>query len=234
MTKRVSRDAKKIRKKLNFKKSLEAIREDEPNEKLRSEHQSHASGGIVRKKSDEQAEEAARYRKSKTPEMFVSNEDGPEDIPARLIAEDENIEESESDCNSQEDDSSSSDFPEEISSDSESGVDFDEISADDEVDLTGLRKKKEGFKINMNRIRLDDGIAFVTKFTHVFRKIQSIDFGDNKLEAEDVEEFGQTLKDNRFVQNVSMKKKGVSRHTQAMLEREIEKNKQIMAVTSNI
>ena len=102
--------------------------------------------------------------------MFISNEDGPEDaVPAKLVAPEDDREESVS--KSSNEDMHLSELSEEVSSDSESGVDFEEVSSDEEVDLTGLRKKKEGFKINMNQIRLDNGIAFVTKFTHIFRKI---------------------------------------------------------------
>ena len=44
--------------------------------------------------------------------------------------------------------------------------------------------KQGGFNLSMRNANLKDGIAFVTKFTHVFSKIQTIDFGDNKLQAD--------------------------------------------------
>ena len=60
-------------------------------------------------------------------------------------------------------------------------------------------KSSEGFQVNMNNVNLKEGIGFVNKFTQVFRKIRSIDFGDNKLQHDQVEELGKTLMSNKYI-----------------------------------
>ena len=43
---------------------------------------------------------------------------------------------------------------------------------------------KNGFDLQMGKCDLSGGIGFVTKFTRVFRSIKEIDFGQQKLDQE--------------------------------------------------
>lgn len=63
----------------------------------------------------------------------------------------------------------------------------------------------------MGKCDLSGGIAFITKFTRVFRSIKEIDFGQKKLGAEDMEEFGDVLKLNKYISKVCYKKGDVSK-----------------------
>lgn len=53
--------------------------------------------------------------------------------------------------------------------------------------------KTGGFKLKLDSGLAPGGIEYVTKFTRVFREIQAVDFGDNKLDADQLEKFGNTL-----------------------------------------
>lgn len=71
-------------------------------------------------------------------------------------------------------------------------------------------------------------IEFITKFTRVFKKINSVDFGDNKLHDQDLTQFSEELKLNKYIKNVLIKnKKGVSKEMNRELERQIKYNKAI-------
>jgi hypothetical protein len=71
--------------------------------------------------------------------------------------------------------------------------------------------KQGGFNLSMAGFNLKDGIGFITKFTKVFSEIKAIDFGNNELAGEDLNEFNETLKMNKYIQNVVMKKKGANK-----------------------
>ena len=89
-----------------------------------------------------------------------------------------------------------------------------------------------GLTIDMNKIKLEEGISFITKFTKVFRRIETIDFGENKLDNTQVKSFGDMLKSNKYVKSVNMKRNNVSRGNYSVLQTEIERNKQISAINS--
>ena len=46
---------------------------------------------------------------------------------------------------------------------------------------------------------MSGGIAFITKFTRIFHKIKSIDFGKENLNKTEMAEFGETLKVNKYI-----------------------------------
>jgi len=70
-------------------------------------------------------------------------------------------------------------------------------------------------------------IGFMTKFIRVFPKIKGIDFGENKLHKDQMEEFGEELKLNKYIQNIEMKKTGNNKHISNHLKGELAKNKAI-------
>jgi len=84
-----------------------------------------------------------------------------------------------------------------------------------------------GFVLSMKDIKMEQGMDFITKFTRVFKKINTIDFGDNKLEKGQFQAFSQELKLNKYIQNVLVEKKHVDRDLQKEFEAEISKNKAI-------
>ena len=90
--------------------------------------------------------------------------------------------------------------------------------------------KNGRFNLKMGQCDLSGGIGFITKFTRVFRSIKEIDFGQKKLEAEDMEKFGDVLKLNKYIEKVCYKKKDISKHQAHLIEEEIEKNKAIYEV----
>lgn len=61
-----------------------------------------------------------------------------------------------------------------------------------------------GFKLSLCNNNLSElGIAFVTKFTRIFRTINEIDFGKNKNMGEvEIAQFGAELKLNKYIQKV--------------------------------
>ena len=66
-----------------------------------------------------------------------------------------------------------------------------------------LPEKEKTFKVN-NKLDLKDcnlagGIAFITKFTRIFHKIKSIDFGKENLNKNEMAEFGEQLKVNKYI-----------------------------------
>jgi hypothetical protein len=69
-------------------------------------------------------------------------------------------------------------------------------------------------------------ISFMTKFIRVFPKINAIDFGENKLHRDQLEQFGEELKVNKYIQNIEMKKTGNNKHMNN-LRQELAKNKSI-------
>lgn len=69
----------------------------------------------------------------------------------------------------------------------------------------------------------------MTKFMRIFPKIKSIDFGENKLQQDEMEEFGEQLKLNKYIQNIEMKKHG-SNKLAGQLKDELDKNKAINEV----
>ena len=56
-----------------------------------------------------------------------------------------------------------------------------------------------GFKLDLKDCNLAGGIAFITKFTRIFHKIKSIDFGKENLNKNEMAEFGETLKVNKYI-----------------------------------
>ena len=79
----------------------------------------------------------------------------------------------------------------------------------------------------MKDVKIDQGIEFITKFTRVFQKIKTIDFGENKLDSGGAAALSKELQLNKYIQNVVVKKKGMGGHDAHMLEKEIAKNKAI-------
>lgn len=62
----------------------------------------------------------------------------------------------------------------------------------------------------------------------MFKKINSVDFGDNKLKDDDLNHFSEELKLNKYIKNVLIKnKKGVSKEMSKELEKQIRYNKAI-------
>ena len=51
----------------------------------------------------------------------------------------------------------------------------------------------------MKDCNLAGGIAFVTKFINIFHKIKSIDFGKENLNKNEMAEFGDALKVNKYI-----------------------------------
>lgn len=60
-------------------------------------------------------------------------------------------------------------------------------------------------------MKLENGIDFLMKFTRVFKKINSINFGDNKIQNADAAKLSNELKMNKYIQKVIIKKKNVSK-----------------------
>ena len=56
-----------------------------------------------------------------------------------------------------------------------------------------------GFKLDLKDCNLAGGIAFITKFTRIFNKIQSIDFGKENLNKNEMAEFGEIIKVNKYI-----------------------------------
>ena len=90
-----------------------------------------------------------------------------------------------------------------------------------------MMKSNSGFQLSMQHIKIENGIDFITKFTRVFQKIKSIDFGANKIESTEAALLSEELKLNKFIQNVVVKKKGMGNEQIKMMEKEIAKNKAI-------
>ncbi len=62
----------------------------------------------------------------------------------------------------------------------------------------------------------------------MFKKINTVDFGDNKLKDDDLNHFSEELKLNKYIKNVLIKnKKGVSKEMTKELEKQIKYNKAI-------
>lgn len=76
-------------------------------------------------------------------------------------------------------------------------------------------------------MKIDQGIEFITKFTRVFQKIKTIDFGENKIDSGGAAALSEELKLNKYIQNVVVKKKNMAGDMAKMLQREIAKNKTI-------
>ena len=58
---------------------------------------------------------------------------------------------------------------------------------------------KNGFDLQMGKCDLSGGIGFITKFTRVFRSIKEIDFGQQKLDQDQMQDFGDALKVNKYI-----------------------------------
>ena len=59
----------------------------------------------------------------------------------------------------------------------------------------------------------------MTKFTRVFKKINTVDFGNKELKESDLASFSEELKLNQYIQDVVIKKKGVSKEMNKELEK---------------
>ena len=81
------------------------------------------------------------------------------------------------------------------------------------MQIQELLDHDDGFSINLASCNLKGGsIGFVTKFTRVVGQIKSIDFGNKKIKDSELEEFGQELRVNKYIRNVCLKKKGLSKN----------------------
>ena len=79
----------------------------------------------------------------------------------------------------------------------------------------------------MKDIKIEKGIGFITKFTRVFQKINTIDFGANKIQSDEAAALTAELKMNKYIQNVNVKKSSMGNEQAKMLKKEIAKNKAI-------
>ena len=69
----------------------------------------------------------------------------------------------------------------------------------------------------MRNMETSGGIGFITKFTRVFRKIQQVDFGERALDQDQLAEFSEQLKLNKYIQNVFYQKKGINKMQERMI-----------------
>ena len=72
------------------------------------------------------------------------------------------------------------------SEEEEDGRSEDSDESDEEQQNLGANELKEtgGFEIKMGQCNLSGGIDFITKFTRVFRRIKTIDFGEAALQKD--------------------------------------------------
>lgn len=122
-------------------------------------------------------------------------------------------------------DSDSSGSENKLSSQAPEAPVVDEDEDEQNNGFNDLDQIKGGFKLDLGASNLNElGIEFVIKFSRVFKTINEVNFGKQKMKASAVEKFGEQLKLNKYIEKVDFSDQGFSGKQANMLKAEIAKN----------